>query len=274
MKKHFFGALLSVCSIISVNRPARAVEPLQVFVESARARSFDNREAMATLDQRSAEATAAWLKLVPVVTLTGSYVHNQYSSTLSIPNGPTATVLAENQGDFIASATLPIVDIGQWERIGAAKATLDSARSHAAATALDVEKAVTRDWYQLVAQEAVLEAARRTKDTSEKNLTYVSDRKEAGVGSQLDYSRAIAEVERNKQSVADAEYQVDTARIVLATASGHAPAPGGAVLVDDLTAEAPLGVWLATNLEALPSVRAELDDVRAWCGPANVSSSR
>jgi outer membrane protein TolC len=255
---------LSAASIIASARPAHAIEPLDVFLASARTENYDNREARATLDQRSAEATAAWLKLVPVVTVTGSYTHNQYAALAQIPNGPTATIIAENQGDFIASAALPIVDVGQWERIGAAKATRDSARSHTSSTSLDVERAVTHDWYQVVAQEAVQGAARRTLDTSEKNLAYVSNRRDAGVASDLDYRRAVAEVERNKQSVADGEYQVDVARIALATASGHAPAPGGAALPDDLAPEAPLKEWLATNIDALPSVRAQLDDVRSF----------
>jgi len=262
-----FALIVGACSVMTLAAPAHALEPLDVFLESARSRSFDNREARATVAQRRGETTAAWLKLAPVLTLTGSYTNNQYAAVATFPNGTggttSATIIAQNQGDFIVNATVPIIDIGSWERIGAAKLTLESERSHVASTELDVEKAVTRDWYQVVAEEAVLAAALRSLDTAQKNLTFVTNRKGLGVSSDLDYRRALAEVERNKQDVADAEYQVGVARIALATASGHGVGSGGVSLATNLSPEAPLAWWLATNLDALPSVRAQIDDARS-----------
>jgi hypothetical protein len=56
---------------------ARALEPLDVFVDASRTWSFDNREAAATFGQRRDEVTQAWLKLVPTVQASAAYTNNQ-----------------------------------------------------------------------------------------------------------------------------------------------------------------------------------------------------
>ena len=57
---------------------------------------------------------------------------------------------------------------------------------------------------------------------------------------ELDVKRAVAEVERNKQQVTDAKYQVSVARTDLATLSGVEPSATAPELVATLEPEAPL----------------------------------
>ena len=120
--------------------PALALEPLSAFWSAARSRSFDNREAAAVVGQRSAERDQSWLKLAPVATVSATYTRNQYESIVTIPSGPTtfrtATITPQDQGDLVLSATVPLVDVGAWERIGVANRSLEASRSRAESTAI------------------------------------------------------------------------------------------------------------------------------------------
>ena len=58
--------------------------------------------------------------------------------------------------------TVPLINIANWDRRDAAKATLEGARADEANTELTVEKNVIRDYYTLLGDEAVLLSARRT----------------------------------------------------------------------------------------------------------------
>lgn len=264
--------LLSAQSImfaLAFAGPARALEPLGAFFESAKAKSFDAREARATLEQREAEVDQSWLHLAPVVGATATYTRNQYEAIVTFPTGDpanptkTATITPQDQGDLFLNATIPLVDVGAWERVGAAKRAAEAAQSRVVATDADVKKVVARDYYQLVAARAVRQAAESSLDAANKNLAYVSSRKDAGFASELDYKRALAEVQRNEQTLADAGYQSAVAARALATASGKEPGEGSVALSLDLAAEAPLAEWEGTNVDALPQVRAQAEDARA-----------
>jgi outer membrane protein TolC len=87
------------------------------------------------------------------------------------------------------------------------------------------------------------------------------------LASELDLKRALAEAERNRQAVEDADYTAVTLRRSLGTLSGLAPegdpvndAP--ALPLDDLREEPPLPAWVG-SVEQLPSVRAAAADEHA-----------
>jgi outer membrane protein TolC len=254
------GAAPLVALIVFHPSPASALEPLSVFLSAANTQSFDAREARAVTSQRDAETNAAWLKLAPSATVTGTLTHNQYEATFSMPDDTGAdhrfTITPYNQLDLVLSASVPIVDVGQWRRISLAKQRASAAERREQQTALDVARTVSHHYYQVVATEAVLAAAHKSLAVAESNLTWISHRKDAGVANLLDRERASAEVQRNQQTLADATYQVQVARTALATASGREPQPGSIELVNSLEAEAPLATWESTNLSVLASVSA------------------
>lgn len=237
---------------------ASALEPIDTFVASAKTRSFDVRETRAVLAQRETEADATTVKLLPTLGASGVYTRNQFEAKVG-----DKLIVPENQLDLILTANLTLVDVGQWEKVGVARRTREAAESRARSTALDVTRVVVRDYYQVIATEAVLTAARRTLETSEKNLAFVTTRKNAGFAQELDQKRAEAEVAKGRQLVADATYQVAASRRALETDSGRRPQDGAPALVAELAPEAPLGEWQSRVTSELPSVRAATDEARA-----------
>lgn len=271
------GALVVAASLGTGN--AHALQPLSEFRAGARTQNLDVRESAQVTVQRDAEATQASYKLLPSLIATAGYTRNQYESVVTTPIGNgethTATITPKNQLDALVTASIPIIDIAAWRRAGAAEAVADAQVARAAATQLDVESNVTRAYYQVVADEALLAAARRTVTASEESLGVVRQRQEAGMASELDLRRASAEVDQRKQSLAEADYQLAVARRSLTTLSGIAPKPdttGGAAPADDLHEESSLASWESATNE-LPQVHAARLDVRAAEKNAGVTAA-
>ena len=61
-----------------------------------------------------------------------------------------------------------------WERRAAAKTTEASAAANRQATELDVERSVTRAYYQVLGAEALLASAQRNQQVAEKNVVDAS----------------------------------------------------------------------------------------------------
>ena len=248
-------------------RNASALQPLADFVHAAQTQNFDAREQSAVMAQRHDEALQQSWKLSPVITATAGYTRNQYAAIAHIPidntgHTTTATIMAQNQYDVTFGATIPLVDVGAWERIGAARRTAASAVAQERATELDVQRAVAQAYFQVVATEAVLKSSNTRHETSAANLNYVQTRNAAGVAPELDLKRAEAELESTRQDVTEAEYQVRIARRSLSTVAGLEPTPGGVELSTDTSPEASLETFRA-GLSTLPSVRAAAETARA-----------
>jgi outer membrane protein len=91
----------------------------------------------------------------------------------------------------------------------------------------------------------------------------VRDRLGAGTASELDVQRAVAEVERAKQTLAAAEGSYATAKRALQSQTGIAPQDGGMPSLEDrLVEEAPLAT-LEPGVAGLPQVRAAQLDTKA-----------
>jgi outer membrane protein TolC len=229
---------------------AFALQPLEEFLRGARTANPRNKEAQATLMQRTAEADVSTARLYPALTASGTYTRNQYEIALALPpalggTGQTIVIQPQNQLDAAVTLTVPIVDVGAWERRAAAKAAADVASASQAATSLEIEKGVVRAYYQLVGQDAVHEAARRSLEVMRKNETLVRDRRASGTASELDVQRSVAEVARAEGDVASAELAVINARRLLATGTYVEPAPSSEFPTDDLHEETALAGWLA-----------------------------
>ena len=97
--------------------------------------------------------------------------------------------------------TVPLINIADWDRRAAAKASLEGARADESNTQIVIEKNVLRDYYTLLGNEAVLLAATRNLEVAQHNLTLARDRKESGTGSELDVQRAVADQAKAEQSM-------------------------------------------------------------------------
>jgi outer membrane protein TolC len=264
--KHGVSGIVALATVLWASS-AFALQPLATFVEGAKSANLDNAASKATALQRAEEADQAWAKLGPTLTARASYTRNQYESVVTLPPlggaaGKTATITPYNQLDATFTIDLPLVDLGSWSKIGAAKSTLDAADARVLASQDEVKKVVAQTYARVVGGEALVVSAQKERDVAEENLKIVQTKKGAGTASDLDVERAIAEVARTKQDMADALYTVATARNALHSLTGVVPTDGAPVLDDDLHEEAPLAIFLQ-GAEGIPSVKAASADATA-----------
>ncbi|HEY3496336.1 MAG TPA: TolC family protein, partial [Polyangiaceae bacterium] len=223
-----------------------ATQPLDTFLDAARAGGFDAREQAALVEQRSWEKEAALGRLLPAVSATGIYTRNQYESV--IPAGPITPVelviTPQNQLDAVFRLDVPLVDLSGHQRYAQARHFARAAEAQRDLTANEIDQVVARSYYAFVGASALVDAAERSLRSSEQNLAYVLTRHAAGVATELDRERAKANVERSKQDRTQAELIRVTAARNLETLSGITPAPVTEYPNDDLRPEAPLNEWI------------------------------
>jgi outer membrane protein TolC len=253
LRKHRSSPLSLACVLFLSLIPAKviALQPVDTFVRAARRANHSNREAEATKSQRMAEAQVAKGGLYPVFSAAGTYTRNQYEVALVLPaelggTGDRLVIQPKDQLDGTLTLRIPVIDVAAWKRVSAAKASADVGSANQLATEQDVETQVYRSYYQLVGQEAVLEAAKRTLEVAHENLEQVQNQLTLGAASELDIQRARAEIARAEGDVASANFAVVTARRQLATATSIEPEPATQFLDDDLHEEKPLESWLAS----------------------------
>ncbi len=251
------GVTLASCTLL-LARPAHALQPLDVFVDHARTWNPDNRSAQATAAQRDAEASTTTGNLLPNIQLTGTYSHNQYdvvfpASLLGGSSTQTLTIQPFNQLDGSAVLNVPLINVGNWEKRKAAKATLESAKASAANSARITRKSVTRDYFQLLGYEAVLRSATQNLEVARHNVKLSQDKAESGTASQLDIQRALADQAKAEQNVSAADLNVVDARRSLYSLTGVTPDPATAFPEAELTDEAPLQGWMA-GAQSSPAV--------------------
>ena len=248
MKRYGLGwisGLLASLVLLSAER-AGATQPLESFLERAKASSFDAREAIATERQRASEADAALGKLTPSFSARGVYTRNQYEAAVQLPGTATKLVITPlNQLDAFLQLDVPIIDLVSYHRYKAASALAATATEQKGATTIDVSRSVARAYYQYAGADALVQSARESVKAAEANLKNVDDRRSAGAATDLDHERALASVARSQQDLADAELSQALAGRALETLSGLSPAPAEPSPEDDLHAEGELGGWLA-----------------------------
>jgi outer membrane protein len=265
------GAVVA-SAVLAIASPARALQPLEEFVSSARTANLDVQEAQATAEQRVQEARGAWARIGPTFAAKATYTRNEHAVVVCLPSGagapmcpPTApiTITPTDQVDGVFTLNLPLVDVGAWQRVGSSVATADAAKVRARATGADVEKSVVRAYLQVVANDATLAAARRALATAIESQGIVGTRRAAGSASELDVERARADVERAKQVVASADQARSVSRRSLESLTGLTASEGAAPLPDDALGDEPDLAALAPAVNKLPAVQAAALETRA-----------
>jgi outer membrane protein TolC len=267
MKRARFGVIGGLAALLLFTKGAWATQPLDAFLERAKAQSFDAREAKATERQRSAEADAAFGRLTPAFSARGVYTRNQYEVAAQLPvsaaipampamGGMPATqavpaktvtlvITPLNQLDAFLQLDVPIIDLASYHRYRAASALAASAKEQQGATTIDVSRSVARAYYQFLGADALVQSARESIKAAEANLKNVDDRRSAGAATDLDHERAAAAVARSQQDLADAELGSALAGRALETLSGMGPEPAQGFPEDDFRSEGTLGNWLS-----------------------------
>lgn len=253
---------------VAVATHASALQPLEEFLRGARANAPDNAEAGAARRQSAAEADAELGRALPRLTLRGTYTRTQYDSALQLPGaggGPPVTVTLTPQEQFDGSATLdvPLVDLARFARIASARTSAKAAATGASSADLRVQALVSQDYYQLVADVALVASSQRALAVARSSLRLAEQRHQAGTTPLLDVDRARAEVERNVQQVAVAQLQVALVARALQSATGLTPdIQGEVVLADDLHPEPPLAQYQVPD-HRIPSLAAAMQSRQA-----------
>ncbi len=260
--RHLLSLNLRIAAALSTllaTGVAGATQPLETFLYAAQSDSFDAREQRATLAQREWEREAAFGRLLPVLSARGVYTRNQYPAEIPpsvVPGG--LTITPQDQLDAFLQLDVPIVDLAAYQRFSQAKHVARASAAQLEMSQNDVQRAVARAYYSFVGSAALLEAAKRSVTIAEQSLAFVTTRHSMGVATELDKERARAQLERTKQSVAEAELVGITAARNLETLSGIRPTPVTDYPADDLRAEQPLAWWLQDRKTPSDRVQAEL----------------
>jgi outer membrane protein TolC len=265
--------VLLVASLLAVH-PAQALQPLSVFVAGAKAASTDQRVANLTAAQQDADALTALGRTLPAASARLVYTHNQFESKIDPKDFAGASMLSAalptkplviqpyNQLDAYFQVDAPLIDVAGWARTSAARASARAAVSVAQSTALDVQKQVAAKYYQLIGAEALGRAGAKTLAAAEQNLAFTRDRQADGVATPLDVDRAVAQVERARSSISDAELSAELSRLALRTLSGVEPAGEAPATTDDLHQEPPLASFDPGGARPTPAVTAAAEQSR------------
>ena len=260
MQGRSFGIAVAVTLFWSL--PSLALQPLDVFVASARERNPDALEAKAGLSQQNAQSDVALGRVLPGISARGAYTRNQYGTTVDLGSGP-ITVVPDHQWDGSTTVTVPLIDAAGWARVAAAKTTADAAGFQLASARLQVEAQVAQNYYQLIADFALVAVSGTALEVSKESLRLAQNRLAAGVAPALEVDRARADVEQQTQQLAAALLQLSLAARALESNSGvfpdlSVPAP----LADDLHNEPALASF-ESELNRLPAVVAATGSTRA-----------
>jgi outer membrane protein len=176
-----------------------------------------------------------------------------------------------NQLDANLGISIPLIDVSAWKRLAAANASVEVSQLNERVAQLEVETQVSRSYYQLLGQEAVLEAAKRALSVAHANLELVQTRAASGAASELELQRGRAEVARAEGDLAAAEFAVTTARRQLSTATWLDPEPATGFIEDDLHEEAPLATWM---LRAGSTPRVRLAEISRQAAEKSLAASK
>src|SRR2546421_1606237 len=266
-------AALLFALLVLYSLPSLALQPVETFIAGARQRNPDEFEARANLSQQQAQALSTLGRVLPGIGARGSYTRNQYSSVIDLappgvpgqppPRPQPVTLVPRDQWDGSATVTVPLIDLAGFRRVGAANSSARAAAYQLDSTRLQVEGQVVQDYYQVVANLALVAASRSALDVSREGLGLAKARYQAGTAAALDVDRARADVEQQVQQLANAELQVALAARALESASSVEPDVSTvAPLSDDLHPEPELETF-ATGLGRLPAVAAASASTRS-----------
>lgn len=243
--------LLPLTVALTWTPPAHALQPLDDFIRGARTHHPANQEAAATRTAAEAQAGEALGHALPALSASGSYTRNQYEVTFG-----TLTMVPQNQLDGAVALSVPLVDLARFTRVSAANRAAEAAAHRQAAVARETEAQVAQLYYQLAANLALVDAARKALEVVQLNQKLTEDAKTAGTNTALDVDRARAEVERQRQLLTAAELEAKLSARALSSRTGLvADVSAGPPLADDLQAEPALDSFL-TRTSQTPEVRA------------------
>lgn len=230
----------------------------------AKGHAYDAREQGALKTQRGWEQGAALGRVLPSFTARGAYTRNQYEVGIPAgtfgPGSPAATIQKKDALTALLQLDVPIVDLANYHRYKQAKHLAEAQDAQLALTQNDVARSVAKAYYNFLGASALVESSARTLKIANENFDYVNTRRGAGVATDLDLERARANVEQNKQNVADAELSRSLSARALETLSGVTPESATRFPQDDLQPEGDIDGWLDSKDTPTDRVNAKFQE--------------
>jgi outer membrane protein TolC len=252
--------------IVALAVPALAADAsLKTYLDAADKQNIDQRITLEQRERVEAEYTAAWAGLLPALGAQGTWTNNQYTASIGPvpPLFPVAvTLVPKDQLDGALQLTLPLIDTTRWLRLMAAGTNQEGARERELVTRDLIRKQVVGSYFGYAASLAVLTSSKKSVAVAESQLKLTEIRFNAGAVTELDVLRARAEVQRNRQTVADAASLVATTRRTLRTLSGVEPPADITLPAADLRPETAFEE-LEKHVDDLPAVHAAQKDREA-----------
>lgn len=247
--------------VLALGAPrAAAAQPLERFLARVAA-SAEVREAEAVVAQRAGERTQSLGALIPSLSGRAGYTRNEVEVAVTLPGGERAVITRQDQLDASLTVDVPLLDLGAWSRLGAARAALAAAEERRAASVDEVRRAVTRAWFTWVGASALRGASERAVEVARRSVERAQRRAEAGRGTTLDRQRAEADLARAEQDLADAALSADAAARTLRSLTGLDAAAPPPLPDDPLQEEPPLPAW-ERRAGDTPAVRAAESEAR------------
>jgi len=251
-----------IAAILLAASPARAIQPLEVFVAAARDRNPDADEARANLSVQRAQADVELGRQLPGVTIKGGYARNQYASSIELA-GTRYALQPLNEWSGSATLSVPLIDLAAFARIAAARTSAESYAHRLEAPLLGVAPRTAQDYYQLLANRALVSVAEKYLEVSRENLRITQSKLSAGTATLLEVNRAQADVEQQVQQLASARLQLAlSTRDLQSTTSIEPDISSEVELSDDLHSEPDLPLFEG-ELGNVPSVSAAAAATRA-----------
>jgi outer membrane protein len=235
------------------------------FIDAAEQQNLDRKISIEQRNRAAAEYRQAWTGLLPSLTASGGWTHNQYPAEASFPTATGVTkltIVPADQFDGVLRFDLPLIDIQRWFRVSVASAAEESAAYRELVTRDLIRRQVVASYFNYAAALALRDSAQKSAVVAEAQLKLVEIRSSAGAGTELDTLRSKAEVARTKQTVADTVSLVAVSRRTLRSLTGLEPPEVVPQPVDDVRPESTVEE-LETRIEELPGVKAADKDREA-----------
>jgi outer membrane protein len=237
---------------------------LKDFLDSAATANVENRATLLQAQRADLSVQQAWLALLPSLSASAGWTKNQYGATASIPNAQTGaltevTITPTNQLDASIRLDVPLLNVANWSRISASDATRLSTHERTRVTAQAVQLQVVQSYYAYAAAQAVHAAAARALQAAQAQADVVQARTRAGLSTELEVLRSLAEVAKNEQTLADARALALTSGQSLASISGRA-VPDHVTIAEESSDRPSVE---PSNIEGLPAIAAAQADLTA-----------
>ena len=222
---------------------------LDALIEEALASNHDIRIAIDHLREARALRGQAQLDFAPTVTASGGHTKSRTSVRETAPLPGVSRDQDYYDAGFDAFWELDF--FGRVRRgVEASSAEVQSAEASVYATQVSITAEVARNYFELRGAQQRLEVARRNADNQRETLRITQARLDAGRGTQLDASRAQAQLSATLATIPDLEADVSRTTLRLGVLVGKQPD----ALVSELSREQKLPTLPVTHSIGTPEL--------------------